>query len=311
VTSAMPTIMEKNKVFIGLLALAVNSQFNYPNYFSINPAGPNAKPSFTRGFFDTAMAQQPKPQTVAIMVADVEFARNAADGARENAKAAGLNIVYDKTYPPNTTDFTSIIREIQTSNADLVVICSFPLDSAGIVRAVNEVGLKPKMIGGAMVGLQSAPIKMLLGPLLNGFVNFEFWLPVPKLDFPGVADFMKIYQARAQGEHADALGYYTAPWAYAQLQVLQQAVEATKVFEDKQLADYIRATTFKTVVGDIKFGAKGEWAESRMLQVQFQNIKGNELAQFKDTSTQVVVSPEAYASGKVIYPYGKIKSVAQ
>jgi hypothetical protein len=157
--------------------------------------------------------------------------------------------------------------------------------------------------GGAMVGLQAAPMKMLLGPLINGFVNFEFWLPVPRLEFPGTADLVKKYPARAPGEHVDALGYYTAPWGYAQLQVLQQALEAAKGFDDKELAGYIRATTFKTVVGDIKFGAKGEWRQSRMLQVQFRNIKGNDLAQFRDTSTEVVVSPAEYASGPAIYPY--------
>jgi branched-chain amino acid transport system substrate-binding protein len=305
--AAMPLIMQRHKLFIGLLGLAVNSTFNYPNYFSINPAGPDPKPAFTRGFFDTAMAQNAKPQTVAIVGADVEFARNAADGARENARAAGLNIVYDKTYPSGTTDFAPIVRAIQATNPDLVVICSFPLDSVGVVRAVNEVGLKPKMIGGAMVGLQAAPMKMLLGPLINGFVNFEFWLPVPQLEFPGTADLMKKYQARAPDEHVDALGYYTAPWGYAQLQVLQQAVEATKGFDDRKLAEYIRATTFKTVVGDIKFGAKGEWRQSRMLQVQFRNIKGNDLAQFRDMSTGVVVSPAEYATGAAIYPYEKAK----
>jgi len=200
-----------------------------------------------------------------------------------------------------------MVRAIQATNPDLVVICSFPLDSVGVVRAVNEVGLKPKMMGGAMVGLQAAPLKMLLGPLINGFVNFEFWLPVPQLEFPGTADLMTKYQARAPGEHVDALGYYTAPWGYAQLQVLRQAVEATKGFDDKKLADYIRATTFKTVVGDIKFGAKGEWRQSRMLQVQFRNIKGNDLAQFRDTSTEVVVSPAEYASAPAIYPYEKAR----
>ena len=305
--SAMPLIMEKNKVFIGLLGLAVNSAFNYPNYFSINPAGPDPKPAFTRGFFDTAMAQSPKPQTVAIVAADAEFARNAAEGARENARAAGLNIVYDHTYPPSTTDFASIVRTIQAANPDLVVICSYPLDSVGMVRAVNEVGLKPKMIGGAMVGLQAAAMKMLLGPLINGFVNFEFWLPVPQLAFAGTSELMKKYQARAADEHVDALGYYTAPWGYAQLQVLQQAVEATKGFDDNKLADYIRSTTFKTVVGDIWFGAKGEWGQSRMLQVQFRNIRGNDLAQFRDMSTEVVVSPAEYATSQPIYPYERAK----
>jgi branched-chain amino acid transport system substrate-binding protein len=97
------------------------------------------------------------------------------------------------------------------------------------------------------------------------------------------------------------------PWAYAQLQVLQQAVEATKALDDAELADYIRAHPFTTVVGEVKFGSKGEWAQSRVLQVQYQNIKGHEIAQFKDMSTQVVVAPSEYASGEVIYPYERAK----
>ena len=48
-----------------------------------------------------------------------EFSHNAADGARENAKKAGLKIVYDKTYPPTTTDFTPIVRAVAATNPDL------------------------------------------------------------------------------------------------------------------------------------------------------------------------------------------------
>jgi len=307
IAPAMPVVMQKNKVFIAVLGLAVNTEFNYPKYFAMIPAGPDPKPAFTKGFFDVAMQQDPKPRTVAIVAADAEFSVNASDGARDNAKAAGLNIVYDKRYPPTTTDFAPIVRAIQATNPDLAVICSYPPDSVGMVRAVNEVGFKPKMIGGGMVGLQATAIKTQLGPLLNGFTNYDFWLPVPKMDFPGVADLMKKYQARAAAEGVDPLGYYMAPWGYAQLQVLQQAVEAVKGFDDEKLANYVRSNTFKTVVGDVKFGAKGEWAESRVLQVQFQNIKGNDVGQFKDISTQVVVAPNTYESGKAIYPYENAK----
>jgi branched-chain amino acid transport system substrate-binding protein len=302
---AMPIVIQRNKVFIGLLGLAVNTEFDYPNYFAMIPSGPVPKPAFTKGFFDTAMAQAPKPTTVAIVAADQEFSRNAADGARENAKAAGLNIVYDKTYPPSTTDFSPIVRAIQATNADLLVVCSYPPDSVGMVRAVNEIGLKPKMIGGAMVGLQATAIKTQLGPLLNGWVNYEFWLPVPKMDFPGVADLITKYQAKAAGEGVDALGYYMAPWGYAQLQVLQQAVEATKSLDDKKIADYVRANSFKTVLGDVKFGAKGEWAQSRVLQTQFHDIKGNDVEQFRKLTAQSVLTPSEYKSGDVIYPYEK------
>jgi branched-chain amino acid transport system substrate-binding protein len=307
IAPAMPIVMQKKKMFIGLLGLAVNTEFNYPNYFAMIPSGPDAKPAFTKGFFDIAMAQGQKPQTVAIVAADQEFSRNAADGARENAKAANLRVVYDRTYPPSTADFAPIVRAIQASNPDIVVVCSYPPDSVGMVRSVNEIGFKPKAIGGAMVGLQATAIKTQLGPLLNGWTNYDFWLPVPKMEFAGVADLIKRYQAKAAAEGVDPLGYYMAPWGYAQLQVLQQAVESTKSLDDAKLGDYIRANTFKTVVGDVKFGAKGEWEKSRVLQVQFQNVKGNDVAQFKDMSTQVVVAPAEYESGKVIYPYEKAK----
>jgi branched-chain amino acid transport system substrate-binding protein len=300
---AMPIVIERKKTFVGLMGLAVNSQFQYPNYFVMGPYGPDAKPAFTKGFFDAVLLATPKPQTVAIVAADQEFSRNAADGARENMKQSGLRLVHERTYPPATVDFAPIVRAITAADPDLVVVCSYPPDSVGIVRAVNELGFKPKAIGGAMVGLQSPALKAQLGPLLNGFINYEFWLPVPKMQFPGVADLVSRYQARAAAEGVDPLGYYMPPWAYAQLQVLQQAVEGTKSLDDGRLGDYIRAHAFSTVVGDVAFGVQGEWAHSRVLQVQYHDIKGHELAQFKDMSTQTVVAPAEYASGQVIYPY--------
>jgi branched-chain amino acid transport system substrate-binding protein len=304
---AMPIVIQRNKVFIGLMGLAVNSEFKYPNYFSMNSPGPDPKPAFTKGFFDTAMAQSPKPLTVAIIAADQEFSRNAADGARENAQKAGLKIVYDKSYPPSTTDYAPIVRGIQATNSDLVVICSYPPDSVGIVRSVNEIGFKPKMIGGAMVGLQSTALKVQLGSMLNGFVNYDVWLPIPKMQFSGVADLIKKYQARAQAEGVDALGYYMAPFGYAQLQVMQQAIEATKSVDDKKLADFIRSNSFKTVLGDIRFGGDGEWEQARFLQVQFHDIKGNDIEQFRTMGTQTVLTPVEYNSGNVIYPFEKAR----
>lgn len=304
---AMPLVIQKKKLFIGLLGLGVNSEFNYPNYFAMIPSGPDPKPSFTRGFIELAMQQNPRPRTVAIVAADAEFAVNASDGARAVAKEHKLNIVYDRRYPPNTTDFGPIVRAIASTKPDIVVVCAYPPDSVGIVRAVNEINFRPNMIGGCMVGPQNTSIKAQLGPALNGWTNYDFWLPVPKMNFTGVAEMMAKYQKRAPAEGVDPFGYYMAPPAYAQFQVLQQAIEATKSLEDAKLADYIRNNTFRTVFGDIRFGKGGEWAESRVVQVQFRNIKGNDPAQFKDMSTQVVVTPPAYESGTLIYPYEKAR----
>ena len=305
IAPAMPVIMQKGKVFIGLFGLAVNSEFNYPKYFAMIPSGPNTKPAFTEGFFQVAAAQNPKPQTVAIVAADLEFSHNAAQGARDNAKTYGFKVVYDKRYPPSTTDFSPIVRAIQATNPDIVAICSYPLDSVGMVKAINEIGYKPKMVGGAMVGLQATVFKTQLGPLLNGFVNYETW--VPSMMTPSAEAFLKVYQSRAAAEGVDPLGYYLGTWGYAYLEVLANAVTATKSLNDDKIAEYLRNNTIKTIMGDIKFGAKGEWAQSRMLQVQYHGIKGNSIDQFKGMETQTVLTPADLKTGNIIYPYEKAK----
>jgi branched-chain amino acid transport system substrate-binding protein len=305
IAPAMPIAIQRKKLFISLFGTGINETFNYSRYFSMIPNGPTPKPAFTRGFFKVAEVQKPKPQTIAIAMADAEFGRNACEGAHENAVASGFKIVYEKAYPPSTTDFSPIVRAIQALNPDLLVICSYPLDSVGMVKAMHEVGFKPKMWGGAMVGLQATVFKTQLGPLLNGLVNFETWLPVKSMAFPGSLELLKKYQERAGAEGVDPLGYYMPVWAYSYLQVLGQAITETKSIDDGKLADYIRGATFKTVVGDVKFGKQGEWAEERTMAAQFQNIKGNKIDDFRDLSTEVIIYPPQYKSGEVIYPYEK------
>ena len=307
IAPAMPIVMQKGKVFIGLFGLAVNSEFNYPKYFAMIPSGPETKPSFTKGFFDVAAQQNPKPQTVALVAADQEFSRNACEGARENAKAVGMRVVYDKTYPPTTTDFSPIVRAIQATNPDIVSVCSYPLDSVGMVKAVNEIGFKPKMIGGAMVGLQATVFKTQLGPLLNGWVNYETWVPSEKMLTPEVKEFLATYQSRAAAEGVDPLGYYLGTWGYAYMELLGNAIAGPKSINDDQVANYLRSNPVKTIMGDIKFGKGGEWAESRMLQVQYHGIKGNTVDQFKGMDTQTVLTPADLKTGNIIYPYEKAK----
>src|SRR6476660_48097 len=178
IAPAMPIVMQHDRTFFSLLGLAVNSEFHYKRYFSMTPTGgPRPKESFAEGFFEVAAEQNPKPQTVAICGADAEFPRNAMDGARNIIKKHGLKLVYDKTYPPNTADYTPVVRAVQATNPDLFLACSYPADTVGLIRASHEVGFKPKLYGGGMVGLQATSIQTQLGPLLNGIVVYDFWLP--------------------------------------------------------------------------------------------------------------------------------------
>jgi branched-chain amino acid transport system substrate-binding protein len=305
IAAAMPVAIQRKKLFISLFGTGINETFNYPKYFSMIPNGPTPKPAFTRGFFKVAEVQTPRPQTIALAYADAEFGQNACEGARENAKTSAFKVVYDRSYPPTTTDFNPIVRAIQAANPDLLVICSYPLDTVGMVRSMKEVDFRPKMWGGAMVGLQATVFKQQLGPLLNGVVNYDTWLPVKSMEFPGAMELLKKYQARAKAAGTDPLGYYMPVWAYAYLQVLGDAITASKSLNDDVLADYIRKTRFATVVGDVKFGKQGEWEEERTLAAQFQNITSNSIDDFRELKTEVIIYPPKYKSGELIYPYEK------
>ena len=307
VAPAIPVVMQKNKTFISLFALDANAEFHYPKYFSFIPtAGPSPKQTLTEGFFQVAAAQNPKPQTVAIAAEDAEFSRNAAEGARANTKQYGFNVIYDKTYPPNTTDFSPVIRAIQAVNADLVVVCSYPLSSVGMLLSANELGLKPKMFGGAMVGLQATALKNKLKSHLNGVVNYDNWVPSAKMMAPA-ADFFKKYQARAPGLGIDPLGYYLGGWGYARMQLLADAITGSKSINDDKLADYLRGHAFDTIMVDgVKFGKNGEWVKARQLQVQYHDISDTaNLETWRGMSYQTVLTPPDEATGKAIYPYEK------
>ena len=305
VAPLIPVAMQKNKTLLSLFALDANAEFKYPKYFSYIPtAGPNPKQTISEGFFQVAAAQNPKPKTVAIASEDAEFSRNAAEGARANAKQYGFEVVYDKNYPPSTTDFSPIVRAIQAVNPDLVVICSYPLSSVGMVLSANELGLKPKMMGAAMVGLQATAIKDKLKGKLNGIINYDNWVPSAKMMAPAEA-FFKKYQARAAGQGVDPLGYYLGGWGYAYLQVLAQAIEGTKSIDDDKIANYFRNNAVNSIMAEgARFGKNGEWIKAHQLQVQYHDITdAANLEIWRGMSYQTVLKPDDETTGKVIYPY--------
>jgi branched-chain amino acid transport system substrate-binding protein len=305
IVAAMPHIMARKKMVMVLLALGSNAEFKYPKYFQSAPFGPDSKGVLSEAFFQVAKSIKPAPKTVALVGADAEFSNNVLLGARENAKKFGLQIVYDKSYPPSTVDYSPIVRAIQATNPDVVLLASYPPDSVGMVRAATEVGLKTQLFGGAMVGMQYASLIGQLSEKLNRVVNYHFFVPSPKMNFPGIEEFLKKYQARAKESGVDPLGFYQPPFAYAAMQILEQAIKSTGTLDDDKLADYIHKNTFKTIVGDVRFNELGEWASARAIMVQFQNIQGSGLEQYMTGHKQVIVYPNELKDGELEYPFAK------
>jgi len=305
---AMPVVMAHDRLFMTLFALGINADFKYARYFGMIPAGPaaGAKRAFSKGFFDTAAAMDPPAKRLAIVGADAEAARNSVEGALANVKDTKLEIVYNKSYPPTTTDYSPIIRAVQATRPDVVYFASYPADTVGLVNALHEVGLKARLVGGGMVGLQTTSIKTQLGPKLNGLVVYNFWVPTPQTLNPEISAFLARYQAQAAKEGVDLLGYYLPPFAYAEMQVLGDAVKGAGTLDDDKLTAYLHSHTFHTILGDISFGDDGDWKESRIIFEQFHDVKGNDVEQFRGGRSETILEPASMRSGPLIEPYADI-----
>jgi branched-chain amino acid transport system substrate-binding protein len=302
----MPLVKQRDLLLMGNFSFDVNAQIKHDKWFNNAPWGAGAL-AWGGPFLEAA--EKLGGKTIAIMAADAEFAQNLCTGARAIAKAKGLQTVYDQNYPPNSVDFSSIIRAVRAAKPDIVFICSYPAESAAIVRAVNELGVGPtvKIIGGGMVGLQFAPIMEALGPMLNGFVNYNSWVPEKTMANPAVTEFLKRYSVRAKAEKVDPLGFYLPPFNYAIGQMIEQAVTATKSLDHKVLAAYLHKNEMKTMVGSIRYDPVGEWSTPRVPQAQFRGIKGKDLEQFRQAGKQVIIGPAALKTGDVL-PFDKARN---
>ncbi len=297
----MPLVKQRGMVLIGNFSFQVNSKIHHDMWFNNAPWGP--ADAWASAFLD--IGQKAGGKTVALLTADQEFAQNLAKTAREVADKRNLPIVFDQAYPPNTVEFSSIIRALSAAKPDIVYVASYPPDSAGILRAVNEIGVgdNVKLFGGGMVGLQFGPVMAKMGSLLNGVVNFNTWLPEPGMYYDGTKAFFEEYSKRAVAAKVDPLGFYLAPFGYASGQLIAAAVKATNSLDQKAIAKYLHENEVKTIVGPIAFSADGERKETATLQAQFQGIVDNNIDQFKKPGKQVILFPEKLKSGNLITPF--------
>jgi branched-chain amino acid transport system substrate-binding protein len=281
----MPFVKQRGLLLMGNFSFQVNSKVGHDMWFNNAPWGP--ADSWASSFLD--LGQKAGGKNMALLAADQEFAQNLALTARDVAKQRNLPVVFDQSYPPNTVEFASIIRA----------------DSAGILRAVNEIGIGDdvKIFGGGMVGLQFAAVMSNLGSLLNGVVNYNTWLPEQSMYFDGTKEFFEKYTKRAIEAKVDPLGYYLAPFGYAMGQMVEAAVNSTKSLDQKGIAKYLRENEHKTITGPIAFAADGERKETATLQAQFRGVKDKDIEQFRSSGRQVILFPEKLKTGDLISPF--------
>ncbi len=297
----MPLVKQRQLLLMGNFSFQVNQTVKHDMWFNIAPWGP--ADSWGRSFID--IGEKAGAKTIALLAADQEFAQNLIRLAKAVADEKKIKVVFEQNYPPSTVEFSAIVRALRGARPDMVFVCSYPPDSAGILRAVNEIGIgdNVKIFGGGMVGLQFTAVMESMGSLLNGVINFNSWLPEPSMYHEGTKAFFDKYQPRAVAAKVDPLGYYLAPFGYAQGQLIEQAVASVKSLDHKAIAGYLRTKTHKTIVGEIKFAADGEWETTGTVQAQFRGVKDKDIEQFRGPGKQVILSPARLKTGDPVIPF--------
>src|SRR6476620_6742392 len=297
----MPLVKQRGLLLMGNFSFQVNSKVGHDMWFNNAPWGP--ADSWASSFLE--IGQKAGGKSMALLAADQEFAQNLAKTAREVAGQRKLPIVFDQAYPPSTVEFSSIIRALKAAKPDIVYVASYPPDSAGILRAVNEIGIgdSVKVFGGGMVGLQFGAVMENMGSLLNGVVNYNSWLPEPKMYYEGTKEGFDKYTKRAVEAKVDPLGFYLAPFGYASGQLVEAAVKAVGSLDQKVIAKYLHEHEIQTIVGPMTFGPDGERKENAGLQAQFRGITDKNIEQFRSSGKQVILFPEKLKSGDLVSPF--------
>ncbi|MDE2342251.1 MAG: amino acid ABC transporter substrate-binding protein [Betaproteobacteria bacterium] len=208
----------------------------------------------------------PKPAKVALLYADDAFDVAVAKGAREQLAHAGFNTTIDERYTSNTSDFTSLLSRIKSSNADVVLVAGHETEALNFIRQAKSLGASPKLYS-FTVGVPSADFRQALGSDANYAAGMTAWLPHKSLKDPWFGDaeqFAKAYQAK-YGYEPD----YHAASGVATVEAMVKAIEAANSVDPRKVRDALAHVNFASVYGQVAFGPTGQISlPQTMIQVQ-------------------------------------------
>jgi branched-chain amino acid transport system substrate-binding protein len=204
---------------------------------------------------DMLKSLQPKPQSVALLYADDSFDVSVADGTRSRLKQAGLTITMDERYSTNATDFNSLLSQIRSKKADVILVAGHETEILNFVRQAKSLAVAPKLYS-FTVGVPSEDFRKALGRDADYAFGMTPWLPSPALKdrwFGDAQQFAKEYHAK--------FGYdpdYHAASAVADVETLVQAMENAGSDDPQKVREALAKIKFDSLYGPIAFDPHGQ-----------------------------------------------------
>lgn len=197
----------------------------------------------------------PPPQTVALLYADDAFDVSVADGTRKLLKVANVDIVLDKKYSSNASDFSTLLSQVKSKSADAVLVAGHETKILNFIRQAKSLSVAPKLYS-FTVGVPSEDFRKTLGPDADYAFGMTAWLPdSAKKDrwFGDAAQFATAYEAK-YGYEPD----YHAASGVADVEALAKAIETAGSTDPQEVRDVLANLSFDTLYGTVAFGENGQ-----------------------------------------------------
>lgn len=194
-----------------------------------------------------AIAKEQGVKTAAVVYLDdlhgIEYQAQAA----VFLSGAGVKIVSNVAIPADIKDMSSIIKQIQKQNPDVVCFFSYPPQNILAMQTMMQLNYSPKAVllgpGGSFQFFAN-----IFGPAMEGVMFEGAWSVHSSPDAQAYYDKLKAYMGSG-----DNIDFWGAIIYRAQLEFFQQAIEKAGTLDQDKIAEVMRTEHFKTVMGDTFF----------------------------------------------------------
>jgi branched-chain amino acid transport system substrate-binding protein len=270
ILAAMAVAQRYNKMLIHH-TFGIPNLATYDMQFPAWSMGPDPATTVPNTVLDALAASPKPPKTIAVVTSKFPSVQFVAMGAREVAKKRGLKEVLFLDWEFGNKDFGPIAARIKDANPDFLWVGALGLEGNQLLDAMKKIDYMPA----EQFYMYPAPGPMVKAPeAQNALAATIFEQQQPFLSNPGAAEFVKIFNERAaKAGLPDTAVETQAAASYTAWQLLEAAVNATRSFDDKVLAQWLKTHTVDTIQGKLRFNGPSNYGDDLTRVKQVQNGK--------------------------------------
>ena len=199
------------------------------------------------------IAEHFKGKKVAVLNDKSAYGKGLADVVAESLKKTGVQPVIEEGINAGEKDYSAIVTKLKAAGADLVYFGGYHTEAGLIARQAADQGYKLHLMVGDSIA--TGEFWAVAGPAGEGTL---FTFPTDPRRSPSAAKALE--QFKAQNYEPEGFTLF----AYAVVQVVAEGVKRAGSDDPKKVAKALESGEgVPTVLGDVKFDAKGDIKDPR------------------------------------------------